>query len=293
MLNIKDTAKGLVSHGVSTCAGCGLELAIRIILSVLGEKTMIVIPPGCAALFSGYGNETTLRIPGFQCNLENTAAVAAGIRAGLTQQGIHDVTVLCMAGDGATADIGLQALSGAFERRDKILYVCYDNEAYMNTGIQASSSTPLMAATTTTPAGKPVNRKNLMQIAGAHGIPYAATASVGYVDDLRRKVRKAKSTDGPSFLHIHAPCPTGWGYVPAKTIELARLAVTSRCWNLYEIVGGREIRITKKIKKATPVKAYLEIQKRFRKVTDTGLAEIQRYVDADYAYLERLAEVPA
>ena len=143
MLKIKDPAKGLIAHGVSTCAGCGLELAIRVILDVLGERTMIVIPPGCAALFSGYGNETALRIPGYQGNLENTAAIAAGIRAGLTQQGIHDVTVLGMAGDGATADIGLQSLSGAFERNDKILYVCYDNEAYMNTGIQASSSTPL------------------------------------------------------------------------------------------------------------------------------------------------------
>ncbi len=293
MLKIKDPAKGLIAHGVSTCAGCGLELAIRVILDVLGEKTMIVIPPGCAALFSGYGNETTLRIPGYQGNLENTAAVAAGIRAGLTQQGIHDVTVLGMAGDGATADIGLQALSGAFERNDKILYICYDNEAYMNTGVQASSSTPLMATTTTTPAGKPVNRKNLMQIVGAHGIPYAATASVGYMDDLRKKVQKAKDTDGPSFLHIHAPCPTGWGYVPAKTIELAKLAVTSRCWNLYEMVNGREIKITKKIKKVTPVKAYLEIQKRFRKVTEAGLVEIHSRIDADYAYLERLAEVAA
>ena len=148
-----------------------------------------------------------------------------------------------------------------------------------------------MAATTTTPAGKPVNRKNLMQIVGAHGIPYAATASVGYVDDLRKKVQKAKDTDGPSFLHIHAPCPTGWGYAPAKTIELAKLAVTSRCWNLYEMVNGKEIRITKKIKNVTPVKAYLEIQKRFRKVTDAGLIEIQSRIDAEYAYLERLAEI--
>jgi pyruvate/2-oxoacid:ferredoxin oxidoreductase beta subunit len=293
MLNIKDPAKGLVAHGVSTCAGCGLELAIRVILDVLGEKTMIVIPPGCAALFSGYGNETTLRIPGYQANLENTAAVAAGIRAGLTQQGIDDVTVLGFAGDGATADIGLQALSGAFERNDKILYICYDNEAYMNTGIQASSSTPLMASTTTTPAGKPVSRKNLMQIVGAHGIPYAATASVGYVDDLRKKVQKAKDTDGPSFLHIHAPCPTGWGYIPARTIELAKLAVTSRSWNLYEMINGKDIKITKKIKNVTPVKAYIETQKRFNKVADAELAEIQSRIDSDYAYLERLEKVEA
>jgi pyruvate ferredoxin oxidoreductase beta subunit len=289
MLTLKDPAKGLISHGVSTCAGCGLELAIRVILDVLGEKTLIVIPPGCAALFSGYGNETTLKIPGVQVNLENTAAVAAGIRAGLTQQGIRDATVLGFAGDGATADIGLQALSGALERNDKILYVCYDNEAYMNTGIQASSSTPLMAATTTTPAGKPVNRKNLMQIVAAHAIPYAATASVGYVADLRKKVARARDAQGPSFLHIHAPCPTGWGYAPAKTIELAKLAVETRCWNLYEMIDGRQITITREIKKVKPVQDYLKPQKRFRKVSGEDLTRIQAWIDADYGQLERLA----
>ena len=293
MLTIKDPAKGLVAHGVSTCAGCGLELAIRVILDVLGERTAIIIPPGCAALFSGYGNETTLRIPGFQGNLENTAAIAAGVRAGFDQQGITDMTVLGMAGDGATVDIGLQALSGALERGDRILYVCYDNEAYMNTGIQASSSTPLLASTTTTPAGKPVTRKNLMQIVGAHGIPYAATASVGYVDDLRKKVARARAADGPAFLHIHAPCPTGWGYLPAKTIEVARLAVATRCWNLYELINGRDITISRKIKETRPVKAYLELQKRFKGVTEEGLDRIQAQVDADYAYLERLAAMAA
>lgn len=293
MLTIKDPARGLIAHGVSTCAGCGLELAIRVILDVLGEKTMIVIPPGCAALFSGYGNETTLRIPGYQGNLENTAAIAAGIRAGLTHQGIEDVTVLGMAGDGATADIGLQALSGAFERGDRILYVCYDNEAYMNTGIQASSSTPLMAATTTTPAGKPVSRKNLMQIVAAHGIPYAATASVGYVDDLRKKVANARDAGGPAFLHIHAPCPTGWGYTPSQTIALARLAVATRCWNLYELIDGRETKITKTVKKVKPVRDYLKMQKRFRKVTEADLEDIQSRIDADYSHLERLAQLSA
>ena len=286
MLTIKHDAKGLISHGVSTCAGCGLELAIRNILGVLGEKTVIVIPPGCAALFSGYGNETTLRIPGVQGNLENTAAIAAGIRAGFEQQGIKDVNVLGMAGDGATADIGLQALSGAFERGDKILYVCYDNEAYMNTGIQGSSSTPLFARTTTTPRGKPVTRKNLMQIVGAHGIPYAATASVGYIDDLRKKTAKAKNADGPAFLHVHAPCPTGWGYDSSITIELAKLAVTTRCWNLYELLDGVTVKITKRIKNPLPVKDYLSPQKRFSGVNAEALQKIQYQIDRDYKHLE-------
>lgn len=285
MLTIKHEAKGLVSHGVSTCAGCGLELAIRNILDVLGERTIIVIPPGCAALFSGYGNETTLRIPGIQGNLENTAAIASGIRAGFEQQGIKDVHVLGMAGDGATADIGIQALSGAFERGDRILYVCYDNEAYMNTGIQGSSSTPLFARTTTTPQGKPVTRKNLMQIVGAHAIPYAATASVGYIDDLRKKVTKAKNAHGPSFLHIQAPCPTGWGYDAARTIELARLAVATRCWNLYELLDGVSININIRVKNPRPVEDYLKLQKRFGGLNTEALQKIQDQTDRDYRHL--------
>jgi pyruvate/2-oxoacid:ferredoxin oxidoreductase beta subunit len=280
-----------VAHGVSTCAGCGLELAIRVILDELGEKTIIVIPPSCAALFSGFGNETTLRIPGVQGNLENTAAIAAGIRAGLDHQGKTGLNVLGLAGDGGTADIGLQSLSGALERGDRILYVCYDNEAYMNTGIQGSSSTPMGAWTTTTPYGKPVNRKNLMQIVGAHGIPYAATASIGYIDDLRKKVQKAKAAtaEGPAFLHIHAPCPTGWGYDPAQTVALAKLAVTSRCWNLYELVDGSRVTITKRVKQAKPVESYLKPQKRFKGVDAAALGTIQAQIENEYAQLEILA----
>ena len=291
MYTIKDSAKGLVAHGVSTCAGCGLELAVRVILDVLGDNTVIVIPPSCSALFSGFGNETTLRIPGVQGNLENTAAIAAGIRAGFEYQGKTDVTVLGLAGDGGTADIGLQALSGALERGDKILYVCYDNEAYMNTGIQGSSSTPMGAWTTTTPYGKPVHRKNLMQIVGAHAIPYAATASVGYIDDLKKKVEKAKTATaaGPTFLHIHAPCPTGWGYAPAQTVELAKLAVASRCWNLYELVDGSQVTITKKVNKAKPVERYLKPQKRFKGVDSEILKLIQAQIEKDYEQLEILA----
>lgn len=291
MYTIKDPAKGLVAHGVSTCAGCGLELAIRVILDVLGEKTIIVIPPSCSALFSGFGSETTLRIPGVQGNLENTAAIAAGIRAGLDYQGKTDLNVLGFAGDGGTADIGLQSLSGALERQDRILYVCYDNEAYMNTGIQGSSSTPMGAWTTTTPFGKPVTRKNLMQIVAAHAIPYAATASIGYIDDLYKKVKKAQTAtaEGPAFLHIHAPCPTGWGYDPALTIELARLAVASRCWNLYELVGGNRVTISKRVKKVKPVESYLTPQKRFKGVDEAVLGKIQTQIEKDYAQLEVLA----
>ncbi len=271
--------KTLVSHGVSTCAGCGLELAVRHILDVLGQNTVIVIPPGCAALFSGFGKETALRIPGIQGNLGSSAAYAAGIRAGLDAQGRDDVTVLALAGDGATVDIGLQALSGMFERRDRVLYVCYDNEAYMNTGIQGSGSTPLGSWTTTTPSGKVTPRKDMLAIAAAHRIPYAASASVGYVKDLRRKVEKAKSSVGPSYIHIHTPCPTGWSYDAARTIDVARAAVQSGAWPLYEIEKGRR-RITVKVAESRPVADYLKLQGRFRHLSERDIEEIQQQVDS-------------
>jgi pyruvate ferredoxin oxidoreductase beta subunit len=278
MYKLNSTSRGLVAHGVSTCAGCGLEVVIRKILDVLGKNTVIVIPPGCAALFSGYGNETTLKIPGLQGNLENTAAYAAGIKAGFEMQGRDDITVLGFAGDGATVDIGIQALSGMFERGDKVLYVCYDNEAYMNTGIQGSGSTPLMASTTTTPAGKPAPRKNMMEIAAAHGIPYAASASVAYIEDLKKKTEKAKNANGPAYLHVHTPCPTGWQYDPALTIEVAKTAVQTGAWVLMEIENGKTT-LNRKLDKLKPIDTYLKLQGRFKHITETDIKNIQEDID--------------
>jgi pyruvate/2-oxoacid:ferredoxin oxidoreductase beta subunit len=286
MYKLNSTSRGLVAHGVSTCAGCGLEVIIRKILDVLGKNTVIVIPPGCAALFSGYGSETTLKIPGLQGNLENTAAYAAGIKAGFEMQGRDDITVLGFAGDGATVDIGIQALSGAFERGDKILYVCYDNEAYMNTGIQGSGSTPLMASTTTTPAGKPAPRKNMMEIAAAHGIPYAASASVAYIEDLKKKVEKAKNANGPAYLHVHTPCPTGWLFDPALTIEVAKTAVQTGAWVLMEIQNG-EITLNRKLDKLKPVDSYLKLQGRFKHITETDIKNIQEDINNNITRLKQ------
>jgi pyruvate/2-oxoacid:ferredoxin oxidoreductase beta subunit len=284
---MKSESRGLIAHGMGACAGCGLELAARIILDVLGENTVIVIPPGCAATFSGYGKETVTKIPGFQGNLENTAAYAAGIKAGFEVQGRDDITVLGLAGDGATVDIGLQSLSGALERGDKILYICYDNEAYMNTGIQGSGSTPLDAWTTTTPGGKSVYRKDMVGIVAAHKIPYTATASVGYVDDLRKKVEKAKAATavGPAYLHLHIPCPTGWGSAPDKSIEIAKLAVQTLCWPLYEITDGVHYKLTVPVAKPKPVEEYLKLQKRFSGVKAEQLQDVQQGVDKEYARL--------
>lgn len=288
MHDIKHNSKGLVTHGMSACAGCGLELIMRNVLEVLGEDTIIIIPPGCAASFSGYGKETAIKIPGYQGNLENTAANAVGVRASLNAMGNTHTTVVGFAGDGGTVDIGIQALSGALERRDKILYICYDNEAYMNTGIQGSSSTPYFASTTTTPAGKPTGRKDLMQIAIAHDIPYAATASIHNLTDLRKKVQKAKDTDGPSLLHIHTPCPTGWRYDPAKSVQLARAAVQTGCWILYEYENGK-VTINSKQKELKPVEEYIGIQGRFKGLTEEQREELQEYVKTYYEkYMKKL-----
>lgn len=281
MYKINTEAKGLVSHGVSACAGCGLELIFRNVLDVLGEDTIVVIPPGCSALFSGFGKETGVRIAGFQGNLENTAAYAAGIKAGLEAQGNNETTVLGFAGDGATVDIGLQALSGMMERGDKVLYICYDNEAYMNTGIQGSSSTPFGASSTTTPGGKQTSRKNLVKIAEAHKIPYIATASISHLNDLRKKVQKAKDADGPALLHIQTPCPTGWRSAPAKSIEIAKEAVRTGAWILYEYEDGKR-KVNIKPKELEPIDKYLKLQGRFRHLSEEDIKQVQEEVLENY-----------
>ncbi len=257
------SVKNCIAKGVSSCVGCGLELAIRHVVKVAGEKTIIIIPPGCAATYSGFGVETAMTIPGFQGNLENTAAYAAGVRAGLDRQGKKDINVLAFAGDGATVDIGLQALSGVFERNEKIIYVCYDNEAYMNTGGQRSSSTPRNAFTTTTPGGKTTEKKDMIAIAQAHNVKYIASASVGNIPDLEKKVAKAIENEGTSYIHIHAPCPTGWGYNPSQTVMIAREAMDCGAFELCEIIDGeKNISYTPK---AADSYEYYGNQKRFRK----------------------------
>ncbi|MCL1941693.1 MAG: thiamine pyrophosphate-dependent enzyme, partial [Synergistaceae bacterium] len=253
--------------------------------------TVFIIPPGCAALFCGYGREVAVNLAGSQGNLENTAAICAGIRSALTAKGNTATNVLAFCGDGGTLDIGIQALSGVMERRDRIIYVCYDNEAYMNTGIQGSSSTPIFASTTTTPGGKPTHRKDLVQIAIAHDVPYAATASIHNLADMRKKIEKAKNTDGPAVLHIHTPCPTGWRYDPAKSVELSRAAVETGCWVLYEYENGR-VKINSKPKELKPIETYTAPQGRFSGIKGEKLAALQKNIKEYYeAYIERLEKM--
>ena len=289
MIDIINESKGYVAHGVSACAGCGMELIIRNILEVLGQDTTVVIPPGCSALFCGFGKESGLRVSAFQGNLENSAAYAAGIRAGYRAQGNNHTTVLAYAGDGGTLDIGLQSLSGMMERGDDVLYVCYDNEAYMNTGIQGSSATPFGAWTTTTPAGKPVQKKDLLGIAMAHGVPYCASASVSHIPDLRKKAAKAKEIKGPRLLHVLCPCPTGWGISPAKSVETARKAVQSGAWVLYEYENGK-VKVTARQKELLPIREYVSLQKRFRGISEENIGLLQLQVRQNYQRLLRMEE---
>lgn len=281
MYDIKAETSGLVTNGVSACQGCGLELIMRNVLEALGSDIILVIPPGCAAMFSGSGIEGAVKVAGIQGNLENSAAVATGITNGLKNQGNCHTRVVAIAGDGATLDIGLQALSGAMERNEDIIYICYDNEAYMNTGVQGSSSTPAGASTTTTPGGKLQQSKDLMQIAMAHAVPYAATASPAYLPDLVRKVKRAKQIRGTSVLHIHCPCPTGWGHIPAKSIEVAREAVRSGAWLLTEYEEGK-IKINQEPRLLGQIEHYMELQRRFRGLTDKQIQELKTHIVQRY-----------
>ncbi|MCC8150009.1 MAG: thiamine pyrophosphate-dependent enzyme [Lachnospiraceae bacterium] len=293
MLKMMTESNGLVSHGVSSCQGCGIEIIMRNVLDVLGEDCVLVIPPGCAALFSGCGPEAAVKVAGIQGNLENSAAIASGISLGLKHQGNNHTTVVAFAGDGATVDIGIQALSGAMERNENILYICYDNEAYMNTGVQGSASTPYAATTTTTPAGKQVGGKDLMAIVMAHRVPYAASASVANLPDLRRKVEKARDIRGCRVLHVHCPCPTGWGYPIAKTIEVAREGVKCGAWVLMEYEYGK-VTLGRKPANTGDAATYLKMQKRFCAATDEEIDEINRQIVQRYQYLKNMesSEIP-
>lgn len=290
MLTYKVQPKGRLVQGINTCQGCMIDNIFRTVLDVMGDDTALVIPPGCAAQFSGCGEEASVTVPGVQGNLENSAAIASGMAAGFKHQGNNHTKVVVIAGDGGTVDIGLQSLSGAMERNDNILYICYDNEAYMNTGIQASSSTPFGASTTTTPGGKPVYSKDLIQIVMAHHVPYAATASIANLFDLRRKVEKAKDIEGCRVIHIMSPCPTGWGYHMSKTVEVAREAIDSGAWVLLEVDHGK-ITLGQKPKHLGDARPYLSLQKRFSGLSEEQIEQFNEHLTERYNYLEKLARL--
>jgi pyruvate ferredoxin oxidoreductase beta subunit len=286
---IKDVPKEeLLAPGHRLCAGCTAATAIRQILKASGKDVVIVSSTGCVEVSTSYFPESAWRVPWVHIAFENSAAVASGIEAAMKalnrkQKSSEKFQVIALGGDGGTFDIGLQALSGALERGHDFLYVCYDNEAYMNTGIQRSSATPYCAATTTCPPGKlsigqSTEKKDLVAIAVAHSIHYAATACPSYPFDLMNKVKRGLDVDGPALLHILTPCPTGWRFDIDKGIDVGKLAVQTGLWPLYEVVNGIT-RLTVQIPKREPVKKYLEVQGRFKHLKEVDADRIQSKAD--------------
>jgi pyruvate/2-oxoacid:ferredoxin oxidoreductase beta subunit len=271
----------LMSPGHLACQGCGASLGMRLTLKALGQKTAVCIPACCWAVIDGPFPYSSLDIPIYHCAFETAASSASGVKAGLEMVGDTETTVLAWAGDGGTFDIGIQALSAAAERNEDIIYACYDNEAYMNTGIQRSSATPLGAWTTTTPVKhyKKERKKDIIGIMAAHEIPYIATASVAYPEDMVKKFKKAREIKGTRFIHIFAPCPVGWKSQPEDSIKLARLAVQTGYFPLFEIEDGEKWTLNFKIKERKPISEYLKLQRRFHHLKEEEIAMIQKEVD--------------
>lgn len=279
----------LFCSGHAACPGCVEALALRHILNALGPDTVAVVPPSCTAIICGAQPRTALKIPVYQTSLESAAAAASGIRRGLNAQGKQHTTVVVFAGDGGTYDIGFQSLSSAAERNEDMIYFCFDNEGYMNTGAQMSSATPLYASTGSTPAGKPSKKKNLTEIMAAHEVPYAATATPAHLDDLVRKVEKAKGMSGMRMITTLIPCLDGWGLAEDEGIAAARLAVDTGMFPLYEVEGGRHYFLNQ-TEKSRPAKDYLLMQKRYRHLAPEQFDEVQGEVDRNWArLLERSA----
>ena len=285
-VNIMDLPeKEYIEPGTRTCAGCGLPIGYRFMLKALGPKTIVTLPACCLTILHGIYPKTPVGINAVNNTFASTAASAAGLVAGLKATGREDFTVVAMAGDGGTFDMGIQALSGAAERQTNFIYVCYDNEAYMNTGVQRSSATPTGALTTTTaviPKEQP--KKDFIKIMEAHHPAYLATTCSSYPADLYEKFAKAKDITGTKFIHMAIPCPTGWGYATKDTVKIGKLAVEAGIVVLYEVdhgvlrLTGKSLSMAKNGRKA-PVEEYLKMQSRFKKMTPEHVADFQHQID--------------
>jgi pyruvate ferredoxin oxidoreductase beta subunit len=295
------TTKELFAPGHRACIGCGEALAVRHVCKALGKDVVIANATGCMEIVSSALPTTTWRVPWIHSLFENTAAVASGIESGLKvlrRKGKIEnkkITVVAMGGDGATCDIGLQALSGALERGHNFIYVCFDNEAYMNTGIQRSSATPFGASTSTSPTGKKsigqiTWKKNMPAIAAAHEIPYVATACPSYPFDLFDKIKRAKEIEGPAYIHVYSVCPTGWRSAPELSVQLGRLAVETGIFPLYEIDHGR-YKLSMEFSPLRPITEYTKLQGRFRHLTADVLQQIQDKVVQKYEELREKSSV--
>jgi pyruvate ferredoxin oxidoreductase beta subunit len=289
-----------LAQGHRACRGCGEVLALRLAAKALGREMLAVSATGCMEIITSAYPQSAWRVPWLHVAFENAAAVASGVDAALSimkKKGKvtrDDIPILVIAGDGGTADIGLQALSGAMERGHNFVYLCLDNEAYMNTGIQRSSSTPFGAATTTSPPGKFSSgetrfKKDLPAIAVAHKIPYVATANPAYYLDLMNKVKKASLIKGPAYIHVYSPCPTGWRHDGRYAVKIARLAVQTNVFPLFEVINGKYI-LNRKVTNPRPVTEYLKMQKRFAHLGTAEIQLIQENIDEEYEKLLKLSQ---
>lgn len=284
----------LFEKGHRACAGCGPAIVMRQITNTLGKDIIVVNPTGCMEIVSSCYPESAWMVPYIHSLFENAAPVASGVARVLRARGNNHTRVVVIGGDGALYDIGHGALSGALERNEDVIFICYDNECYANTGIQRSGATPKFAATTTSQVGKklhgkPESRKHIGLIASAHNIPYIASASVGNLPDLKRKLLKAKETRGSSFIFIHSPCTLGWRFDPSQTINVAKLAIETGAWKLYEMEKGR-LTINHE-PKFTLVEEYLKIQGRFKHLTKEEIEQIQAEIKADWEALKVMEKI--
>ncbi len=276
----------LLRSGHAACAGCGLVVAMKLVLQAMGPRTIAVIVPSCEGAIGGVYPNTAYGVPTFHSAFEIAAPTAAGIASALKIRGMTDIQAVAFAGDGGTFDIGLQALSGAAKNNEDFIYVCLDNEAYMNTGIQVSSATPSYAWTGTTPEGNPRRKKNIMEIMAAHYNPYSATATIGFPRDLQQKIIKAKSIRGTKFIHMLVPCPTGWRTPTNISPELSILAVETKVFPLYEVENGVQWTINHE-PRSLPVEEYLLKQGRYKHLTKEEIREIQQQAEEEWKRLKQ------
>ncbi len=298
MVNIMEVREEeFIYPGTRMCAGCAMALIYRFALKALGPKTIVTVPASCLTVLHGMQGFCTTKVSVLHTPFATTGASASGIVASLEEKGLGDeICVVAFAGDGGTADIGIQALSGAVERGTNFIYACYDNEAYMNTGVQRSGSTPQGAFTATTPGGKIRPKKNMPKILEAHGIPYVATACSSYPLDLYEKFQRARDIKGSRYIHILSACPPGWGYDPKDTIKIGRLAVQTGFWPLYEVVDGK-FTISKDSKryldpsKRKPIQEYFYAQKRFKDIDQKGIEQHKNYINNLWNEIKQRLEV--